>query len=430
MPHLPPGANANILSNLSSSLLSWMNGAEIPTEGPHTDVITQYGCTINKDFSIIPTRSNFKKGMQGCWIGEEKNGHVKIFIRGITESWQNNIWVENLWVPASNVDKGKRWKPNANDWDFKMNLSEWKLGSPESGSKVTFPDTSVLGKTVTGLINEFHTNPAPFMGTKIQDFLDKRTAQKKGFNIGSITQTIIQGIKDANLYMTLNRKSFTITDVISAARYPIDGNFPQGTGGIYLRYHTSTSAVTRWQPNTKYIYVGKAIDFRDRFDSHLSSTSSYGDLTRNSQQLLSSALCLMSETDIVDFAYLVKQIFVCLFESYRSDLLISLGRIVDAPGGIEHAEAVQAAHYFRKVSGKVFSETHFPGAINRSWFGVSQGANYSMPFKEWAVTMDQLLFLRCDTAIKCKKTGSTIPMTVFRRAKPKIANYLSKKALL
>ncbi|KAF2123394.1 hypothetical protein P153DRAFT_391629 [Dothidotthia symphoricarpi CBS 119687] len=288
----------------------------------------------------------------------------------------------------SNIKKGM---PNIKDWDFKIDLSEWQLESSESGRRATTPDMTVLGRTITGLINEFHTNPAPFMGSK----------------------TIIQGIKDANLYVTLNVKNFTITDVITAARYAIDGSFPQGTGGIYIRYHTSTSA---------------AVDFRDRFDSSLSTTSSYGDLARDSQQLLSSALCVMSETDIIDFAYLVEQIFVCLFQSYKSNVLADLGGTAGFADDIEHVEAIQAAFYFRKVSEKVFGETHCPGAINRSSFGVSHGANYSMPFKDWNVTKEQLLFLRHDTFVKCKNTGATIPITVFRRAKSKIAKYNHKNS--
>ncbi|KAF2106273.1 hypothetical protein BDV96DRAFT_335219 [Lophiotrema nucula] len=421
MPHVPNGANANILSNFTSHLVSWIDGAEIPTSGPHNTVIAQYGCTINKDFSVASTRSIFKKGMQGIWIGEEKNGKVKIFIRGVTESWQNSIWVENQWIPVSNVDKGQRWKPNIGDWRFKIHLNEWEL--PNLESKVTSPDTSVLGKTITRLIQEFHENPAPFMGTKIQGLLDKRATQKKGFTLQNVVNIIIQGTKDANLYTTLNKESFTMSDIINAATYRIDKDFPRGMGGIYQRFHTSTSNVTRWLPNTKYIYIGKTVDYRERFDGHPSSKSSYGDLTRNSQQLLSSALCVMSETDINDFAYLVEQIFVCLFETYRSELLVSLSGTLDVANGIEYAEAVQVASYFKTVSKKVFSETRFPGAVSRSSFGVSYGANYSMPFKEWSATMDQLLFVRYDTAIKSKGTGTTIPITVFRRNSPKIAQY-------
>jgi hypothetical protein len=305
-------------------------------------------------------------------------------------------------------------------------MAAWKLGF---GFESHFSRFICYRQTIAGLINEFHTNPSPFMGTKFQDLLDKRTVQNKGSGIQSVIKTIIQGIKDANLYLTLNKNNFTITDVIGAARYPIDENLPRGMGGgIYIRYHTSTSAVTRWRPNTKYIYVGKTIDFRDRFDSHPSATTSYGDSTRNSQQLQSSALCVMSQTDLTDFGYLVEQVFVCLFESYRSDLLVSLNGTLNVTSGIEHVEAVQAAHYFKKVSEKVCNETHFPGAINRSSFGVSQSANYSMPLKEWTMSMDQVLFLRYDTAIKSKESGYTTPMTVFRRAKPKIAKYVSKKS--
>lgn len=74
MPHIPPGVSGNILANFNKDLIAWMDGAEIPENGPHTKVIAQYGCTINKDFEVAPTRCIFKKGMQGHWIGEEKNG--------------------------------------------------------------------------------------------------------------------------------------------------------------------------------------------------------------------------------------------------------------------------------------------------------------------------------------------------------------------
>lgn len=78
MPHLPSGANASILANFpSSQLLAWMEGSQIPERGPHTEVTEQYGCTINRDFAVESTRSNFKKGMSGCWI-EKMKGHVKI----------------------------------------------------------------------------------------------------------------------------------------------------------------------------------------------------------------------------------------------------------------------------------------------------------------------------------------------------------------
>jgi hypothetical protein len=367
--------------------------------------------------------------MQGHLIGLKKNGIVKIFIRGVTGYWHKGNWVENQWVPANNVDKGKRWKSNIKDWDFKMQMGDWKLGGPESILKVTRFETTVPSKTITGLINEFHTNPAPFMGTKIQDLLDKRATENKGSNIESITKTNIQGIKDANLFTIVNNPDITVTYIISTASHTIDRALSRGAGcGIYIRYHTSSSTVTHWQPNTKYIHVGKTTDFKERYDNHSSSKSSYGDLTRNSHQLLSCALCVMSEKDVISFAYPVEQIFVCLFESYRANLLVELDSVVVAASDVEHIEALQAAHYFKQVLEKVFKETNFPGATNRLSFRVSNGANYSMPFKEWAVTMEQLLFLRYDTAIKAKSNGQTIPITVFRRAKLKTANYAPKSS--
>jgi hypothetical protein len=428
MPCLPPNANANMLSNFSGHLPSWHGGGNIPMNGPHSAVVQQYGCTIKKDFSIQRTRSYFKKGMEGICVGEPEDGHVKIFIRGITESFQNGVWVENLWVPVSNVDRGRRHEPNINDWDIKMNMNSWNVEDSTGNLKATPPDTTVLGRTITRLIDEFHTNPAPFMGTKIQDLLDKRAKLGKTSTIASITKAIIQGIKDASLYTTLNKTSFTMEDILRAAKHTINEKFPQGKGGIYVRYHISSSGVTRWKPNTKYVYVGKSVDFKDRFDSHRSSVTSYGDLTRNSRELHSRVLCTMSETDVIDYAYLVEQIFVCLFETYRSDLHGSLTRTFEISKGIDHVEAVQAADYFKKVSEKVFAETRFPGAINRSSFGVSMGANYSMPFTEWARTKEQLLFLRHDTLVKDRVTGRSIPMSVFRRAKPKSAHYLSKSS--
>ncbi len=426
MPYVPLDAPANILSNFKDSLVNWMNGDEVPRQGPHTNTIEEYGCTIKEDFQVNDARAFFKKGMQGHWIEQRSDGWVKIFIRGITERPQDGIWVENLWVPGKYVEKGKRWKSNINDWDFTMDLTRWKVGDEVSGSKAMASDTRILSKTITRLIEEFDTNPAAFMGTKIQDLLEKRRTQGKGNSIDSVTRTIIKGIRDANLYQTFNKPDFTLSDIDRASSFHINRRSPSGTGGIYLRSHVSSPTVTRWQPNTKYVYVGKTMDFKERYVTHLTSMTAYGDLTRNSN-ISSFALCIMSESDIIDFAYLVEQIFVCLFESYKSSLPVGLNSTIDAVNSIEHVEAIQAAFYFRAVSAKVFRETGFPGAVNRSSFGVSKGANYSMPFKEWAVKMEQLLFLRSDMIIKSRDTGEVMPISVFRRAKMKTANYTAKK---
>ena len=175
--------------------------------------------------------------------------------------------------------------------------------------------------------------------------------------------------------------------------------------------------------------MGKTVDFRGRFDTHPHTLSSYGELTRNSKFFTSLALCAMADQDNIDFAYLVEQIFVCILESYREDVLVDEGRtvVLDSDSAIRHAEATDAALYFRKASAKVFQTTNFPGAINRESFGVSFGANYSSPFKEWSLMSEQRLFLRHDVHVKSRIDGSVMPISIFRSAKMKIAKYQRKQ---
>jgi hypothetical protein len=54
------------------------------------------------------------------------------------------------------------------------------------------------------------------MGTKIQNLLDKRATLQKGSDIQSLTKVIIQGIKKANVYATLNKPNFSATDLLDA----------------------------------------------------------------------------------------------------------------------------------------------------------------------------------------------------------------------
>ncbi|KAI4661757.1 uncharacterized protein J4E78_004547 [Alternaria triticimaculans] len=379
--------------------------------------------------------SYFEKGMVGQWF-EEKNGNARIYIRGVSEWDEGSIRHIDQWVPAKIVEKGALWKNDIKDWKYEMNLDARALeriglytavGQPSSN---TIPlDGSVLARTVAGLLDEFITNPAPFMGTKISELLDKRSKTGKGSGVDSVVHTILEGIKRAGLYDVLNRHNFTAQDIVDTSTIKINAQLKRRTnGGVYLRYHLSTSEVQRWRPNVRYVYVGKAVDFRDRFDNHKYTESSYGDLTRNSA-LKSVALCDMDDQDNVDFAYLVEQLFVCLLESYREELHIVVDRTVDLDNdsAIRHAEAINAALYFRNASTKVFQITGYSGGTSRQSFGVSFGANYSSPFQEWSLMKEQRLFLRHDTLVKSRVNGSVMPISIFRSAKPKIAKYMKKQ---
>jgi hypothetical protein len=92
-----------------------------------------------------------------------------------------------------------------------MDLSDWKLGDVRHVHTKDAKDPSVLTNTITGLLDEFFDNPAPFMGRKIAKLMDKRNSLRKvGSTLASIVQTIIKGIREAGLYGVLNDPAFNI----------------------------------------------------------------------------------------------------------------------------------------------------------------------------------------------------------------------------
>ena len=428
MPYLPPTAHPNLLSNIpTATLMSWIDDGMVPSQAPHHRIPVQFGCTINHDYDIANTRTRLKKGMQGHAM-EKRGDKIKIQISGITGQSVNGMWVENEWVPASIVNVGQQWKPDINDWQFRMNLGNQESSTPISNASAS--DTSILGETIASLINEFYTYPSSFMGTKLQDLRLKRGREGMENDVDSVAKIIIKGIRDAGLYATLNQVDFTVDQLVAKAAFKINFNLQRGTAGIYARFHTSGPGVTRWQPNEKYLYVGKTVDYREHFRNHELSPRSYGDLTRNSKKLESFPLCVLNEQDTLDLGFVAEQIFVCLLETYSYKLLSNtdndMARGIGA--SIGGAEAVRNALYFRAISRKIFQRTGFKGAISRPSFGVFQGANYSMPFAEWGRMDEQTLFIRRDTHVKSRSDGSVFPLAIFRTARSRVAKYRQNQA--
>ncbi|KAF2793776.1 hypothetical protein K505DRAFT_361718 [Melanomma pulvis-pyrius CBS 109.77] len=227
----------------------------------------------------------------------------------------------------------------------------------------------VLGRTVAKLIDAFQASPSPFMGTKIQDLIDRR---KSGIKF--ISQAIIRGMKDANVYRTLNKPNFRVANLIASASHTIDEDYSEDTGGGVLAPPCFCLEANYWKPNAPYFYIGKTVNFRGRFFGHPNSTSKYGDLTRGSQKLAMSAICILNDQDILDFSFLAEQIFVCLFESYRSDLLVDISTHVQSGLHIEHIEAIEAALYFRNISQQLSKTlaTQVPSADQDSELGLEQ----------------------------------------------------------
>jgi hypothetical protein len=415
MPVIPPGTNPGILRKFRpSDIEDFMDGKDFPNQGPHTNQPTQFGFKFIRDFEIPEARARFIRGMTGQLL-EVRNGKAKIHIQGVTEYWHKGNWVKNIWVDTSNIERGEVWKDSIRDWKVIMNLT----GSPintHMSSAATDTHTSTIGKTIFLLLDAFHTSPAPFMGTKLRDFL-----VRKKYDIGHITTRIVQGMKDANVYDTFNRRNFSVHDIITSATHKIDNSY-NGSSGVYLRYHKSASSIKFWKPDTTYAYVGKSVDFRKRYMGHTFSTTKYGELTRNSSSLTMLALCTMDEQDNVDLSYLVEQIFVCLLQSWREDLNTGSAD-VQSESPIEHIDAIEATLYFKQISRAVFARTGYPGAIVRPGFQVSYGANYSMPLKEWAKFNESTLFIRHDTCFKNRQNGEIMPMAIFRKVTPKRTHY-------
>jgi hypothetical protein len=316
------------------------------------------------------------------------------------------------------------------DWDFRVNLVESTVDI--SHLTVPAPDTSILGRTITKLVEAFRTSPSPFMQPKIRGVLTKRD-----WTVQRFVTVIIQGTKDANIYDTLNRPNFDVNQILNAAP-TIDERYPAGVGGVYFRYHVSGSDIPYWKSNTEYGYVGKTVNFKNRFGTHPYGLHKYSDLSRNSTTLIMCTLCVMEDEDYRELFLLVDQIFICLLQTYRADIMRPLTGIfptrttstVSTTNTVnktrnpaKHAEAMHIAHYFDTVSEAVFSETGFHGGIKRALFGVSLGANHSSLYFGWSQKSEQILWIRQDTYRKYRERGQTVPMTVFRTAKTKRAHF-------
>ncbi|KAF2125477.1 hypothetical protein P153DRAFT_113999 [Dothidotthia symphoricarpi CBS 119687] len=407
MPHLPPGASRNLVSAIpTKQWMDWADGKPIGP-APHTIRPTEYGCMINRDFIDDNDKNDiisYKKGMQGHFL-EERFSNVntkvaKIYIRGVTDSKE----YPNRWVPRAFIDVGQPWKADFKDWKVEASLfttivdsRRWKTDRE--------PDNSTLGKTVTKLVAAFRAQPPDYLGIKLSDFIDRYGGS------ASVSQTIIDGIKAAGLYNILNTPNFTMQDLLRQSKCKIPSSSSSKKAGVYARFHKSGPNVTHWKPNTTYAYTGFSRDFDERFDSHRANKALYGDLTRNSTQLSSVALCVLDSTLEHGFFYLTEQIFVCILETYRAILSIP------SSGNANTISFTYATKYFLDVSKEVFRITGWCGAVNRPSFGISEGTNYSSPLLEYSNMSDKTLFIRTDAQVRDELTGRSVPMAFFRRTK-------------
>ena len=406
MAFIPPNAPPNLLARVSAQQWNaWADGGPLDIASQRqTKQQTTYAFRINTDFSIPSQSIQYKKGMQGQLLDVTEKGMAKIFIRGVTEG----EGFTNRCVPFKYLDKGAPWQADVNKWHVKVKLPGHTVFDKRDWASSSLPDTTVLGKTITRLISAFLHSPPPGDSGRTADFIRRSS-------ITGLTITIIDGIKDAGLDNILSDadKEFTFVDLIKAARIKITNPRSSDRAGIYARFHKSSQNVTHWKPNSCYAYVGKSTDFGSRFESHPHSSGKYGDLSRNSESLHMIALCVLSVTAEPGLSYLTEQLFVCLLQTYKPDLLSPT--IADS-GLLAFSKL---ANYYTNISDEVFHITGWHGFIGRGLAssGIEYGANCSSPLHEYGSHRDKHLLIRTDDNIRDNKTGAFIPMAIYRSAR-------------
>ncbi|USP82788.1 hypothetical protein yc1106_10062 [Curvularia clavata] len=405
MAWVPSGTPNTIFHGMTAE--QWQNiiygGSLDFSTAPHRQEQVVYACEIVKPFKDKGGAISYTKGMQGqlCEV-DEKRKLGKIYIRGVTE----RDGITHRWVPLGFISRGKRWQPDMNKWNMKIQLPGHYRFDKRGWDSASPPDTSVLGKTITGLITALRNSPQNAIPEKFVEYLEKQ-------HTTVLTKAIIDGIKEAGLYETLaSDRSFTGTMLLRSSRYKIRDLQSSQDAGIYARFHTTGDQVGhRWAPRSSYAYVGQTNDFAERNESHKQNyRTSYGTLTRDSEVICMIALCVLPPGEDSGLHYLAEQIFVCMLQTYRSEVLDQGGE------NIHLLNFGESAKYFTELSEEVFRMTGWQGFIRRGFAscGVAHGANCSSPIFEYAARSEKFLFIRQDAEIVMD--SSTVPMAYYRRS--------------
>jgi hypothetical protein len=230
MAWIPPNAPPNLLARVSAEQWNaWADGAPLDIASQRQSrQQTTYAFRLNADFTSTPESIQYKKGMQGQFLGLTEKAMAKIFIRGVTEG----DGFRNRHVPLKYIDKGPQWQADVNEWRLDVKLPGRTVFDKRDWTSSSLPDTTVLGKTVTHLISAFLHSPAPGDAEKITDFI--RRSSVPGLNM-----TIINGIKDAGLYGVVSDadKKFTVVGLITNARVRVVDRHSLDWAGVYARFH-------------------------------------------------------------------------------------------------------------------------------------------------------------------------------------------------
>jgi hypothetical protein len=174
---------------------------------------------------------------------------------------------------------------------------------------------------------------------------------------------------------------FSGRSLLNAARIDITDK-SSDRAGVYERFHSTKDKIETRKNTSTYLYVGKVADFGDKLQEHKDDKSSYGDLTRNSTTLAMIALCELNDSQPDSMFYLTEQIFVCLLQTYRKDVVPQANE-TKTDANLDYLKFLQAARYFTDVSKAVVRLTGWQGGVERESFGIQNGTNCSSPLLEY-----------------------------------------------
>ena len=267
-----------------------------------------------------------------------------------------------------------------------------------------------------------------------------------------ITSMVIRGINRAGLVSTLNRRDFTINDIITNSKIDCTERRDRRICGWYMRAYVTKKP----RGDILDFYIGQSADLERRGASYTGSNY-HNALIKKSNFIAMRAICVV-EKDFYDrHKFIVEQTFVSLFQSYRDSLKLRQESEDDnvyieneekdeeeeeeaEEGGMKHDHRLREVHHLKnfleldaiaKAAAKI---SQWTGAVDRKSFAPNavscHGVNHQSPLVESSVLAISP-YLRTDSWMPDPdNNGTAVPVANFLRATPKRATLvvdISKK---
>jgi hypothetical protein len=253
-PLMPPNAGSSEATNLREPQF-W----DRVRDGFSMPLRINYVCEVIKYYKDEKSGFECKVGLQGKVINlQNTDGYwAKLGLPGLDKV----IDIPKVCLQGGAVPWEGQWT-----MDTSLSVSAVQLSSitPQNNQ-------GQLARSISAFLQALLKSTAPFIGNRVASLL----GGEMGSSIKNLTDSMIAGVNQAGLLQLLNQDNFTLSSMVSNATFTIDENYPKGKGGIYFRRYQDSKG-------EYHAYMGKAQDFRKRFDSYKTKTTGrYHDSLRN-----------------------------------------------------------------------------------------------------------------------------------------------------